>query len=134
MDPYYEIIDADKPLFSVIDYTEPGPRRRSKRGDMASLGILRQDGTYEAVTANDYVSWIRAMTPRKYFPTGLACSRRVMEALVPRLNELFAENKYPPVPAMRKVWREAWREVLDEAGFTRKTPTGEWFGEPGEEL
>ena len=139
VDPYYEMIDAERPLFSVIDYINPrtGARNSHRPGispEMRCLGILRQDGTYEAVTARDYVSWIRPMSPRKYFPTGLACDQRIMEALVPRLNELFAKDKFPPVTAMRQVWRQVWRDALDEIGFTRKTPTGEWFGEPKEEL
>lgn len=138
MDPYYEMIDAEKPLFKVIDYVDPrtGSVNQHREGapQMRCLGILRPDGTYEAVTARDYVSWIRSMSPRKFFPNGLACNQRIMEALVPRLNELFEEDKFPPVTAMRQVWRQVWREALDNIGFTRKTPTGEWFGEPKEEL
>ena len=119
MDPY--INESDMPMFKAIEYRNP--RRKVVEPELRCLGILRKDGTYEAVTAHDYVSWIRAMTPRKWFPTGIPMNTPIMEALVRRLNDLFSENPYPPVPVMREAWREVLREALDDLGFTRKTPT-----------
>lgn len=131
---------SNKPMFSVIEYV---PRSASlkryhrsgkrKGPELRSLGILRQDGTYTALNAYDYASWIVGTTPRKCFPIGLTANKEIIEVLAERLNDLFGEDKYPPVTAMRQLFRAVWREALDDLGFNRIRSNGEWFGEPKEE-
>ena len=127
-------------MFIAIEYVPQSEalkryhRSGKRKGpEMRSLGILRQDGTYTAINAYDYASWIVGINPRKCFPVGVSANKEIIEVLAERLNGLFAEDKYPPVTAMRQLFRAVWREALDDLGFNRKRPNGEWFGEPKEE-
>ena len=127
---------ADKPMFAVVDYVsvrgEVNVSRHSRGSvEMRSVGQLRQDGTYTSITGYDYVSWMHPqMTPRRFWPKGFSANKEIIELLVERLNELFAEKEWPTVPAMQAVVRGVYREVLDKAGFNRFRKNGEWFGEP----
>ena len=130
---------TSKPMFAAIEYVPVSDglkkyyRSGKRKPELRALGILRQDGTYTAINAYDYASWIVGTTPRKCFPVGVKANKEIIEVLVERLNDLFTGNKYPPVTAMRQLYRAVYREALDDLGFTRKRPNGEWFGEPKEE-
>jgi hypothetical protein len=131
---------TSKPMFAAIEYVplSEGLKKYHRSGkrkgpQLRSLGILRQDGTYTAINAYDYASWIVGTNPRKCFPVGVTTNKEIIEVLAKRLSDLFAEDKYPPVPAMRQLYRAVYREALDDLGFNRKRTNGVWFGEPAQE-